>query len=65
MRRVFNSSVRGFAAVAVMFMLAGSAFAVSQEGREQARERGREQGVVKVVKRVVRALGDFLTIPRP
>lgn len=66
MRRVFNSSVRGVAAVVVIFMLAGSAFAVPREGREQGR--GRESGfvkTVKMVKKVVRALGDGLTIPWP
>jgi hypothetical protein len=65
MRRVFNSSVRGVAAVAVILVLAGNAFAVSREGREQARERGREQGIVKMVKKIVRALGDGLIVPLP
>ncbi|HET8775693.1 MAG TPA: hypothetical protein VFP80_17970 [Thermoanaerobaculia bacterium] len=54
------------AAVVVIFMLAGSAFAVPREGREQGR--GRESGfvkTVKMVKKVVRALGDGLTIPWP
>jgi hypothetical protein len=65
MRRVFNSSVRGVAAVAVILMLAGSAFAVPREGREQARERGREPGIVKMVKKIIRALGDGLIVPLP
>jgi hypothetical protein len=64
MRRGFKS-VRGMAAVAVILMLAGSAFAVPREGRDQARERTRDQAVVKMVKRVVRALGDGLIIPIP
>lgn len=66
MRRVFNSSVRGVAAIAVIFMLAGSALAVPREGREQGR--GREPGIVKMVKmvkKIVRALGDGLTVPLP
>ncbi len=63
MRRVFNSSVRGVAAVAMMLALAGSAVAAPREDRD--RERGREPGVVKVVKKIIRALGDGLTIPRP
>ncbi len=63
MRRVFNSSVRGVAAVAVIFMLAGSAFAVPREGREQTR--GRELTIVKMVKKIIRALGDGLTVPLP
>ena len=65
MRRVFNSSVRGVGAVAMMLMLAGSAFAVPSEGREQGRHRSRETGIVKVIKKVVRALGDGLVIPWP
>jgi hypothetical protein len=63
MRRVCNSSVRGVAAVAVILMLAGSAFAVPREGREQGH--GRAQTIVKMVKKVVRALGDGLVIPWP
>jgi hypothetical protein len=65
MRRVFNSSVRSVAAIAVIFMLAGSAFAVPREGREPARGRGHEPGIVKIVKKIVRALGDGLIIPIP
>lgn len=64
MRRV-SKSVRGVAAVAVILMLAGNAFAVSREGRDQARERPREQGIVKVVKKIIRALGDGLIVPLP
>jgi hypothetical protein len=64
MRRV-SKSVRGVAAVAVILMLAGNAFAIPREGRDQARERTREHGIVKVVKKIVRAFGDGLTIPWP
>jgi hypothetical protein len=64
MRRAFKF-VRGMAAVAVILMLAGSAFAVPREGRDPARERTREVGIVKVVKKIVRALGDGLVIPWP
>jgi hypothetical protein len=42
-------------------MLAGNAFAVSREGRE----RTREHAIVKMVKKIVRALGDTLTVPLP
>ena len=63
MRRVFNSSVRGVAAVAMMLALAGSTVALPREGREQGRTR--DESIVKMVKRIVRALGDGLTIPRP
>ena len=62
MRRVFNSSVRAVAAVAVILALAGSAVALP---RERDDDRNRDQGIVKMVKRIVRALGDGLTIPRP
>ena len=63
MRRVFNSSVRGVAAVAVILALAGSASAVQREGRQQGRNR--EPFVMKVIKKIVRALGDGLTVPLP
>jgi hypothetical protein len=59
MRRVFKSSIRGVAAVAVIFALAGSAVALPQGGRS------RDEGIVKKIKRIVRSLGDGLTIPWP
>jgi hypothetical protein len=65
MRCVFNSSVRGVAAVAVILALAGSASAAPRETREQGREHGRGQGIVKMLKKVVRALGDGLIVPLP
>ena len=64
MRRVFNSSVRAVAAVAVILALAGSAVALPREGRDDGRYNARDE-VVRAVKRVVRALGDLLTVPRP
>jgi hypothetical protein len=64
MRRVFNSCVRGAAAAAVILALAGSAFAGPRDARDEGRNRGRE-GVATVVKRIVRALGDGLTVPLP
>lgn len=63
MRSVFNSSVRGVAAVAVIFALAGSAVALPREQNEP--RRSREQGIVKAIKRIVRALGDGLIVPLP
>lgn len=63
MRRVFNSCVRGVAAVAVMCALAGSTVALPRE--QDGPRRNREQVIVKMIKRIVRALGDGLTIPRP
>jgi hypothetical protein len=64
MRRAIHSSVRGAAAVAVMLALAGSAVAVPREDRTRGRDRGRTT-IVEVVKRIVQALGDGLTIPKP
>jgi hypothetical protein len=62
MRRVFNLSVRGVAALAVMVMVSTSVFAVPAESRD--RERGRERDrITKIIKKVVRALGDGLTVP--
>lgn len=61
MRRVFNSSVRGVAVVAMILALAGSAVGAPRDDRDRARDRG----FVKVVKKLIRALGDGLTIPRP
>ena len=65
MRGVFKSSVRSVAAVAVILALAGSVVAAPREHRDRDREHGREQSVVKMVKKIVRALGDGLTIPWP
>lgn len=61
-----NRLTKGMAAVMVIGMLAGNAFAVSHEGRDHGpRDGGYQQVAVKAVKRIVRALGDFLTVPRP
>ena len=59
MRRTFRRIV----VVVVVLTFAGSALAVPREGREQ--RRGRDSGIVKVVKKIVRALGDGLTVPLP
>lgn len=59
MRRVLKS----VAAVAVIFAVAGSAFALPREEREQGRDH--EYAIVKMVKKIVRALGDGLTVPLP
>lgn len=63
MRRVFNSSVRGVAAVAVILALAGSAVALPRDGEKRGRTR--DEGIVKMVKRIVRSLGDGLIVPLP
>jgi len=64
MRRGFHSSVRGVAAVVVIVALSTSVFAAPRDERD--RERGRDKGViVKVIKKIIRGLGDGLTIPRP
>lgn len=49
---------------AMMLALAGSAVALPREERNETRDSGRND-VVRAVKRVVRALGDLLTVPRP
>lgn len=55
--------VQSVAAVLVMLAIAGNSFALPREGREQ--ERSRDSQTVNIIKRIVRALGDGLTIPRP
>ena len=61
MRRVFNGLGRGVAAVAVIVALSLS---VQAAGRED-RDRDRTHPIIKVIKKVVKALGDGLTIPKP
>lgn len=63
MRRVFNSLVRGMASVAVIVALSVSASAAPREDRD--RDRGREPGLIKIIKKVVKTLGDGLTVPLP
>lgn len=48
---------------AMMLALAGSAVALPRDGEK--RGRNRDEGIVKMVKRIVRALGDGLTVPLP
>lgn len=45
----------------MILALAGSAVGAPRDDRDRARDRG----FVKVVKKLIRALGDGLTIPRP
>jgi hypothetical protein len=61
MRRVFNAFVRGMASVAVIVALSVSAAAAPREDRD----RGREPGLIKIIKKVVKTLGDGLTVPLP
>lgn len=62
MRRVFKSCVRGLAAVAVMVVLAPG---VSAEPRDPRGPREKGNPIVKVIKKVIKSLGDGLTIPNP
>ena len=62
MRRVFNSAVRGLAAVAVMVVLASG---VTAEPRNPRGPREKGNPIVKTVKKIIKSLGDGLTIPRP
>lgn len=64
MHRVSRSFVRGFAAVAVIVALAGSASARDRENRDRG-PREKSNPIVKTVKKIIRVLGDGLTIPRP
>jgi hypothetical protein len=64
MRRGY-SLVRGVAAVAVIVALSTSVSAGPREDHERDRRTRKDTEVVKVVKRMIRVLGDFLTIPRP
>jgi hypothetical protein len=59
MRRGFY---RGVAVTVVSVFVAVAAFGIPREPRER---RDRESAVVKFVKRVVRALGDGITVPTP
>ncbi|HYC91555.1 MAG TPA: hypothetical protein VEO54_20210 [Thermoanaerobaculia bacterium] len=61
MRRVFNSLVRGVAAVTVIVVLAGN---VSAAPRERG-AKDKVPPVVKLLKSIVRSLGDGLIIPLP
>jgi hypothetical protein len=51
------------AVVVVSVVVSTAVFGVPREGREAARDR--ESPVVKFVKRVVRSLGDGITVPTP
>lgn len=62
MRRVFNVSVRGVAAVLVIVGLSGSMLAAPREARGP---RDRSNPIMKIIKKIVVALGDGLTIPTP
>jgi hypothetical protein len=64
MRRVSNRVVRGLAAVVVIVALAGSASAAGREDRDRG-QREKANPIVKAVKKIIRVLGDGLTIPRP
>jgi len=47
------------ATLVLMLVFAGNVFAVGRDGRTH------DSGITKIVKRIVRALGDGLTIPWP
>jgi hypothetical protein len=53
----------GMAVVVVSLVATVGVFGMSREPRERTRDR--ESPVVKFVKRVVRALGDGITVPTP
>lgn len=59
MRRVLNFVGRG-----VFVAVAASVLTVNVAAREPG-ERGKDRPIVKVAKKVIRSLGDLLTVPRP
>lgn len=61
MRRVCNSFVRGIAAASVIVALSISVSAAPREDRG----RDRDPVFVKIVKKIIKTLGDGLTIPKP
>ena len=58
MRRVFRGVV-----LLVLVLGSGGVFGIPREGKERTRDP--ESPVVRYVKRVVRSLGDGLTLPTP
>ena len=64
MRRVSNRVVRGLAAVIVIVALAGTASAAGREERDRG-PREKANPIIKTVKKIIRVLGDGLTIPLP
>jgi len=64
MRRVFNSCVRGFVAVTVIVVLSASVSAAPRGERERG-PKEKMPTIGKILKNIVRALGDGLTIPKP
>jgi len=64
MRRVLCAVGRGVSVLSLSVVLSGGLFAAETIGGEP-REKERRHPVVKVVKKVIRSLGDLLTIPKP
>ena len=62
MHHRFMSRTRVFAAAAVIVVLTMS---VSAAPREQRGPREKGNSLVKVIKKVIKSLGDGLTIPKP
>lgn len=68
MRRMSYAVARGVFAVSIVVILAGSAFAASNDEwvRSLPSEKDRPfTKIVRVIKKSVRGLGDLITIPRP
>jgi hypothetical protein len=61
MRRVFNGFVRGFAVVSVIGVLSVSAYA----GPRERAPKDKVPAMIAKLMRIVRALGDGLTVPLP
>jgi hypothetical protein len=65
MRRVACLVGRGASVVVLSVVLVGSALASPQERDQEFREKKQPSPIVKVLKKVIRAFGDFLVTPTP
>jgi hypothetical protein len=61
MRRVFNGFVRGVAVVTVIMVLSASAYA----GPRERAPKDKMPAMIAKLMRIVRTLGDGLTVPLP
>jgi hypothetical protein len=61
MRRTFSVVLRGVTAVSLMLAMAASLSAAPKNQRE----RDPVNPIVKIIRKIVRSLGDGLTIPTP
>ena len=65
MRRVLGLLARGVPVALLVVLLSGSALAAPQERDREFRDRDSASPVVRMIKKVIRAFGDGMTVPRP